>query len=191
MFESLIRPQGRNSLAADSHASSDNSPHEYLDDDYYSAFGGTPVPITPELRDLIHQHLSPGLSIPKEAKSVTHIHHRQIAYSIRKRHEGNSGVLFHGNETPFSIDRILQFPTDVSEQALQGTWVIGHYHQHAQISHDPYLAYPHLGMCMWDYELESNLEAVPVEQIRSHFAKCVIPWEGKMVAVITSLSRVC
>jgi hypothetical protein len=190
MFKTLIRPQGHNSLAADSYASLDSSTHEYLDDDY-SAFVGTSVPVTPELQAIIRQRLSSYLNIPKEAKSVTHIHHLQTAYSVQKRHEGNGGVLFDGNDTPFSIERILQFPADPDQRVLQGTWVIGRYHQYAWISYDPYMEYPHLGMCMWDCELEPNLEAMPIEHIRSHFAKCVVPWEGKKVAIITSLSRVC
>lgn len=191
MFETLIGPQGHNSLAADSHASSDDPTHNHSDNDY-SASGGTTVPITPELRTIIHQCLpSPQLIIPKEAKSVTHTYHLQTAYSIRKRHEGNSGVLFNGNDTPFSIERMLQFPADSNKQVLQGTWVIVHRHRYAAVSRDPYMEYPHLRMRMWDCALEPDLKAMPIECIHSHFAKCTIPWEGKNVAVVISLSRVC
>ena len=193
MFETLIGPQGRNSLTAHSHASSDDPTHDHMHlDNDYSAFGGMMVPITPELRTIIHQHLlSPQLIIPKEAKSVTHTYHLQMAYSIWKRHEGNSGVLFNGNDTPFSIERMLQFPADSNKQVLQGTWVIVRRHQYTAVSHDPYVEYPHLGMRMWDCALEPDLEAMPIECIHSHFAKCTIPWEGKNVAVVISLSWVC
>ena len=199
MFENLIRPQGHNSLAADSSAdydmstSLDGSSYEHL-----NAFeGGRTVPITPELHAAISQRLgqhlpsSSSVIIPKEAKSVTHIHHLNTAYSTLKRHEGNSGVLFDGIDAPFSIEKILQFPPHPNKQVLQGTWVIACRQQYTQISHDPYMEYPHLGMCMWGCGLEPDMEAMPIERIHAHFAKCVVPWEGKKVTVIISLSRVC
>jgi hypothetical protein len=194
MFETLVRPQSDNSLAADSYAfQSGLSASSYPeDDDDFGSYVGSEVTVTPNLRALFRDVASPGsLSIPQSAQSFTHIRHRKTAYSTRKRHEGNSGVLFEGNGTPYCIEHILQFPESKSRRALEGTWVIARPHQRANVATDPYLAYPRLRMKIWKAELDLQHVAMPILAISSHFAKRDIRWEDNQVAVVVSLSRVC
>lgn len=44
---------------------------------------------------------------------------------------------------------------------------------------------------MWGPELSDYLEVVDSSVLTTHFAKSVVPWEGRDIAVILSLSRVC
>jgi hypothetical protein len=189
MFEKLVGPQNRNSLAADSHALKYDLDADAPEDDY-SAFSGKRENVTPELANVIGRKVSRDTIIPDHATSVTHIRYLRTAYSVRKRHEGNSGVFFQGSDTPFCIEQILQFPRHENGRVLQGTWVIVRRQQQAACNYDPFIKYPHLRIKLWGPELDHTLEAMPIEHIHTHFAKCVIPWEGKKVAAIISLSRV-
>jgi hypothetical protein len=189
MFEKLVQPQDRNSLAAYSHTSSDDLD---LDDmgDGHRMFGGIDFVVTPEISEAVRQQTSSNLIIPKQAISITHIRHHQTAYSVSKRHEGNSGVLFQGSDTPFCIEQILQFPSNEGRDVLQGTWIVARRHQRAWCRSDPFMKYKHLRMRLWSCSLDPTLEARPIDRIDAHFAKRVIPWEGKDVSVVVSLSRV-
>jgi hypothetical protein len=193
MFEALVRPQSDNSLASDSYVfESGLSASSYPEnDDDFGSYVGSEVTVTPTLRALFKEATSPGSpEVPQSARSFTHIRHRKTAYSTRKRHEGNSGVLFEGNDTPYCIEHILQFPGNKSRRALEGTWVIARPHRRANVVTDPYVVYPHLRMKIWEAELDRNQVAMPISAISSHFAKRDIRWEDNQVAVVASLSRV-
>lgn len=192
MFDTLVRPQVGNSLAADSYGLPDDSSDNQDIDEDESPFAGSNILITPDIRTLLERGSSrPSAEIPRAAQSFTHIHHQGIAYSVLKRHEGNSGVLFRGRDTPCCIERILQFPTSNNGRTLQGTWIIARPYRYAHIDVDPYAVYPRLRMRIWSIEQEDFQVALPISAIDAHFAKRVIDWENKQVAVIVSLSRVC
>lgn len=189
VFEALVRPQGSNSLASDSFALPGDAP---LDDDY-GIYVGLKQAMTPDLRALFKNSPSSSApqTIPSSAQSFTHVRYGGTVYTVRSRHEGNSGVLFEDTDTPHCIQSILQFPDSSDPTVAQGTWVVAQAHRRAGIDVDPYQQYTHLRMRIWDTELEASKVAMPIAAVKAHFAKLETDWERKRVAVIASLSRVC
>lgn len=169
-FTTLIQPQDRNALAVGSNYLPDDSSH---DDDDETIFQGKEERITPELRTLFTRSVSKStMKIPAKANAVTHIRHRGTAYSIFKRHEGNSRVMIEGMEAPFCIEKIFRFPDSTDDNVLQGTWLIIRSHQSTDVaSTDPYMQYPHLRMRLWDQKLEPTSTAVQISRIDAHYAK--------------------
>lgn len=189
MFDTLVKSQGNNSLAADAQGLRGNTSNDQEED--FELNIGSKVTITPDLRAMI-RNSSPNypLYVPDFAHSFTHIRHHATSYSIQARHEGNSGVVFEGSHTPYQIEGILQFPSDSNEAVCQGTWIIARPHLPAQVNVDPYILYPHLRMKIWGVGLGRQI-AVPISKISFQFAQRAIIWEDKQVTVVASLSRVC
>lgn len=186
-FNTLVQPSDRNALAVGSHYVQDDS----WDDDH-SSFLGKKEKISPELRAIFTRSLpQPRVVLPATVTAVNHIRHRGTAYSVFSRHEGNSGAMLEGSDTPFCIEKILTFPVSEDRNMIQGTWIIIRPHRLAYVTSDPFMRYPHLRMRLWSEDLEPDAEAVPISDIRTHFAKRKLEWEDQRVAVVASLSRVC
>lgn len=197
MFESLVRPQVRDTLTTDTLLlQHDPSDDPALDDDHHLPVGSASrdVYITPGLRAAFEAKVPRGVLIPEKAHSATHLRHHGISYMVRTNHEGNSCILLQGGEpnskTPFSIEQILWFGPVPGVLVPAGTWLVVTPHRRANVAVDPYLRYPHLRVGMWSQQLSPTSQVVPVSAIDTHFAKCVVPWEGVNVLVTISLSRV-
>ena len=70
-------------------------------------------------------------------------------------------------------------------------WLVVRRHRSPDVQVDPYGRYPLLRAKLWSTQLESTVDVLNPTEINSHFAKCVIQWEGQEVAVVVSLARVC
>lgn len=189
MFETLVNPQVRDTLVTDSLLLEEAMESE--DDDGSS--GIKEEPIDNDIRTAFSRKLPQGLgaTIPQKAKFLTHIKHHGISYTVNKRHKGNSSIFLIGTENvPFSIEKIICFSATTSGNYFKGTWCVVRKHQPAKVDVDPYIAYPHLRAGLWDCQLEPFIDVVPVSDIQTHFANCVIPWEEKEYMVAISLSRV-
>jgi len=192
MFDTLVQPQSRNSLAIDVQLS---APGEDDDDDEGEPaegelnFDGPTIRLDHELRQALAQK-QPGKSVPTTAVRLTRYTRDGVNYSIKDVHEGNSGVLCKDSESPYCIEQILAFPEDVTNRSIQGMWLVVRRHKVPEIRIDPYGRYPLLRAKLWSTQLESTVDVLNPTEIDSHFAKCVIHWEGEEVAVVISLSRV-
>ena len=192
MFNKLVQPQNRNSLAIDIQLSAheednDDDEDEPAEDDL--DFTGPTIRLDDELRRAL-AHKQPGKSVPTSAVRLTRYTRDGVNYSIKAVHEGNSSVLCNDSETPYCIEQIVAFPEDVSNRSIQGMWLVVRCHRSADVRIDPYGRYPLLRAKLWSTQLESTVDVLNPAAINSHFAKCVIEWEGQEVAVVVSLARV-
>jgi hypothetical protein len=192
MFEKLVQPQSRNSLAIDTQVSA----HEADNDDDEDApaedeldVDGPTIRLDHDIRRALAQKL-PGKSVPTTATRLTRYTRDGVNYSIKDVHEGNSGVLCQDSESPYCIEQILAFPEDVTNRSVRGIWFVVRRHRPSDVRIDPYRRYPLLRAKMWSTQLESAVNILNPTEIDSHFAKCVIQWENQEVAVVVSLSRV-
>ena len=192
MFNNLVQPQSRNSLAIDMWL----SPHEEDNDvdvdepiEDELNFDGPTIRLDPDTRQALAQKL-PGILVPTTAFRLTRFTRDGINYCIKDVHEGNSGVLGKDSQSPYCIEQILAFPEDVTNTTVQGLWFVVRRHRSPNVRIDPYGRYPLLRAKLWSTQLESTVDVLKPTEIDSHFAKCVIQWEGQEVAVVVSLARV-
>ena len=192
MFDKLVQPQSRNSLAIDVQLSAheegndeeeDEPPEDELD------FDGPTIRLGHDIRRALAQKL-PGKLVPTTAVRLTRYTCDGVNYSTKDVHEGNSGVLCKGSENPYCIEQIIAFPEDETNRSVQGMWFVVRRHRSTDVRIDPYGRYPLLRAKLWSTQLESTVDVLNLTEIDSHFAKCAIHWEGQEVAVVVSLSRV-
>ena len=192
MFNNLVQPQSRNSLAIDMWLSpheedNDVDEEEPIEDELN--FDGPTIRLDPDTRQALAQKL-PGILVPTTAFRLTRFTRDRINYCIKDVHEGNSGVLGKDSQSPYCIEQILAFPEDVTNTTVQGLWFVVRCHRSPNVRIDPYGRYPLLRAKLWSTQLESTVDVLKLTEIDSHFAKCVIQWEGQEVAVVVSLARV-
>jgi len=191
MFSKLVQPQTRNSLAVDMQSSAHDE-DDYDDgsvaEDELDVDGPT-VQVDRTIHLALAERLL-GQAIPPTATSLSHCTRDGINYSIKHVHEGNSGILCRNSETPYCIEQILAFPNTERNRDIQGIWLVVRRHKQADVRWDPYRRYPLLRANLWSAQLGSTVEVLKLTDIDCHFAKCVIQWEQKEVAVVVSLSRV-
>ena len=181
MFEGLIEPQAHNTLAADVSLLQEDPPYE---SEVYEVDKTSQHPL-PD--DICKAFKEKAISVPEKTSFLTYINHQGLIYSTSDNHEGNSGVFFTNSHVPFSIQKILHFS---NHPQVKGIWLVVRAHQVASISTDPYAKYPLLHARIWEPKLVSTVQVFPLHVVECHFAKCLIPWEEKLVAVILPLSRV-
>ena len=185
MFTRLVQPQARNSLSLVPTISENDFPDsEDFDEDSASQDDTLPKDIL-----AVFTRAFPESSIPKSATIVNRIMRQGIVYSTRAIHEGNSGVFVKDTRTPFSIQKIVEFSRVADGSGLQGPWLVVRRHMAAGVEVDPYLDYPLLKAKMWSPDLDSALEVLPMSDVVGHYAKHIISWGERKVAVIISLSR--
>lgn len=182
MFETLVSPQIRDTLATDALMLRDDSVDNNADDAYDDAVGREEH-LTDDVRAAFSRCIPGRVVVPRKAKHITQVQHKGVSYTVRGRHEGNSGIFVKSLKGPFSINNIVVLPD-------LGPWLVVHRHCRANVIFDPYLEYPYLRASLWATQLENTVEVVPISDIDTHFAKCAISWEDKTVAVVVSLSRV-
>lgn len=158
-------------------------------EDEYADWSNSQEQISASVQAAFIRALPRGSSAPVTGKAVNRVTHQGISYTMQAIHEGNSGVIRKGSDTPLCIEKIFEFP-ESSGKDLQDTWLVVRRHKVTGSPVDPYLNYPLLRARMWDPELEPDIDVLPLLEVDAHFAKCVIPWKGKTVAVVVSLSRV-
>lgn len=190
LFETLIRPQVRDTLVTDALLLREESPEESSINEDNSFGPVSDEPIQDKVRTAFIAQLPPGTFIPPTIETTSILRHRGISYGIRSKHEGNSGVFLNNDTVPVCIEKIIQFPSTSTAHVPEGAWLVVKPHRRAIVDYDPFLSFPRLRASMWSTQLMSTLKVVPVSAIDTHFAKCTIPWEGKDVAVVVSLSRV-
>lgn len=192
MFDELVQPQSRNSLAVDAQLTyeeeeddDDGGEEEEEEEDSNNALvGGTNVKLSQEIRYALAQRLHDH-SFPTTAVSRTRCTRDGVNFTVKKVHEGNSCVFRKESKTPYCIEQILTIPEDP-----QGVWLVVRGHRQAHVRVDPYRRYPLLRARLWSLELEPKIEVVEIREVDAHFAKCPIQWEQQEVAVVVSLSRV-
>ena len=184
MFTKLVQPQARNSLSLISTISENDLPDS---EDFEEVASQDRV--VPEDILAAFTRAFPGTSIPKSANFVNRITRQGIVYSTQATHEGNSGVVGKDSLTPFSIQKIVEFSRAANGSRLQGPWLVVRRHMTAGVEANPYLDYPLLKAKMWSPDLDSDLEVLPMSDVVGHYAKHVISWKERKVAVIVSLSR--
>ena len=193
MFSKLVRPQSCNSLAIDMQLSAheEDNDDEHDEDEHAEEldFDGPTIQLDHELRLALAQK-QPRKSVPTTAVRLTHYTHDGVNYSIKDIHKGNSGVLCKDSESPYCIEQILAFPEDLTNRSIQGMWLVVQRHRSPDVRVDPYGRYPLLQAKLWSTQLELTVHVLNPTEINSHFAKCVIQWEGQEVAVVVSLARV-
>jgi len=190
MFNNLVQLQSRNSLAINMWL----SPHEEDNDvdvdepiEDELNFNGPTIQLDPDTCQALAQKL-PRILVPTTAFQLTCFTRDGINYCIKDVHEGNSGVLSKDSQSPYCFEQILAFPEDVMNTTVQGLWFVIWCHRSPNIWIDPYGQYPLLQAKLWSTQLESTVDVLKPTEIDSHFAKCVIQWEGQEVI---SLAHVC
>lgn len=180
MFDKLIKSLGRNSL--ENVIPQDQEEEEDLE--AYNQKSAKSVLLSKHVHSAFLKKT--GLDVRKPAVPLSRYHLHGVHYTSYHTHEGNSGILFRGSDTPFRIEEILQFSEKINGETV---WVVARSHRKADVCDDPYVNYPHLRAKMWGTSFIETVEVFPISAIKSHFAKCIVPWEGKEVAVCVSLSR--
>lgn len=182
MFEKLVNPLNRNSLA--NVIFQDEEEEEVLE--YLEIEDREPksAPLSKRVHKAFMEKFK--LDVQQRAESLKGHHTLGVHYTPYHVHEGNSGVLFQGSSVPFQIEEILQFPSKIEGDSI---WIVAKPHERPQIRNDPYVKYPHLRAKIWGTSVADSIQVFPLSAIDSHFAKCIIQWEGKEVAVCVSLSR--
>ena len=185
MFTRLVQPQARNSLSLIPTISENDLPDpEDFDDDLVSQDVIIPKDILAAFTQTF-----PRNSIPERGTFVNRIMRQGIVYSTQAIHEGNSGVVCKNSRTPFSIQKIVEFSPAARGSTLHGPWLVVRRHMAAGVEVDPYLDYPLLKAKMWSPDLDSALEVLPMSDVVGHYAKHIISWKERKIAVIVSLSR--
>lgn len=118
MFESLVAPEVRNTLKADIHSQA----VEVEDTDREQVTSTAAKPLPPALRSAI---TSAGHIAPHRAKLLSHLTVRGVRYSVRSKHEGNSGILLEdvdNNSIAVCIEHMGQFTSlfDDTNQLMFG-----------------------------------------------------------------------
>lgn len=158
------------------------------DDDSGIDFDRRETPIERDVRNAFLARLGYGVRIPSHATFSKRYRIQGVSYSVHGVHEGNSGVQCKESDVPYRIEDILIFP-DHNKVAGEAVWFVVRAHLPANVEADPYAAYPFLRAKMWGVAHEKSIKIIPFSSIAGHFAKCVIPWNKKEVAVCVSLSR--
>jgi hypothetical protein len=148
---------------------------------------------TPPLRDT-PLHLQSlfnrnEIDVPAQVNFLSHLTLDGFRYAVRTKHEGNSNLLITdagGKLVPVSIEHILRLPGQPRDNA----WMVVKRLRPIAVVRDPFLDFPLLRAKMWSAELSDELELIDLTMIESHFAKCSFRWEGKIVALVISLSKV-
>lgn len=187
MFEKLVRPQNRNSLASiDPISMMKEDVSQSWDEGPDDATTDTPKAeqsIPADVREALRARLPNDLAVPSKAVITNRANLDGVSYTSWSLHDGNSGVLCQ--DIPFSIESILTFP-----EHLGGTYFVVRRHQDAGVLDDPYEKYPLLRAKLWSPKLDPDVEILHTSEIDAQFAKCVVQWRERKVAVIVSLSRV-
>lgn len=188
MFDRLVTPQVRNTLVTDMLS---------LGEDKSKAGVVRPTGFGPMRRipDDIREALeAQNVEVPANAYFPSRVTIKGITYAIRSIHEGNSNIIIDSitkTPVPFSIVNFVTYPGgDVEGKTMGPTYAILRRYLPARVDYDPYKEFPHLRAAIWSKSLSETLEAVEYDMLETHFAKCVIPWEGREVAVVISLSKV-
>ena len=189
MFERLVRPHNRNTLAYASILDAEGN-----DDDntrYYTGVKGNSRDISPSLRRAFSKALGAQNSyIPATANSTNRLTTPGASYTTSAVHEGNSGIICKGSNAPFSIVDILEFSNNSGPGRMDIFWfVVKRYRKATGLNTDPYAKYPHLKAKLWDTELEDDIEVLPLSSVQTHFAKCTVPIQGINYTVVVSLDR--
>lgn len=195
MFDKLVAPQVRNTLVTDmlAFASADKGASGALST---GRTLGSLRPVPEDIRKALQEALSKvGIVVPPEVYLPSHLTVGGITYAIRSKHEGNSNILVltrHGSKLPVSIINFVTFPSTNNVEAIGNTYVIARKHLELEpkLQNDPYSAFPWIRASMWSNSLDPEIRVFLPELLDNHFAKCVVSWEGREVAVVTDLSRV-
>lgn len=182
MFDTLVRPQARNSLSVEQMLNDDSEYNDFENVDDSPNLEALPKDILAAIRKICP-------SAPNTAEFKARATHGGVSFTIRGIHEGNSGIVRQGSKHPFSIETIVQYPKNTMPEGLRGPLLLIRRHQIAGVSNDPYLEYPLLRASIWGTGYDDELVALPLSQVDGHFAKCVVSWERRKVAVIVLLSR--
>jgi hypothetical protein len=184
MFKRLLNPQTRDTLISDMlHFSSgmddaDSEPIAWNENTSRS------------IPNDLHQALTASLRFdpPRKAQFLSHLIKEGCTYAVSSKHAGNSCILvskkMEDQPVPACIQYILELPGP--EGVI--TCVAAQRYIHANITCDPFLQFPILQAQMWSTQL-AKLEIIPVDHIRTHFARLFMDWEDKEVTVVLSMSR--
>jgi len=174
MFENLLRTQSRNALAGpedwvlglEDQVEDYYNSEDFDDEDEAVTCGQLTTDAYCALKAAI-----PLTEIPNSAKIVTRVTCGGVVYTTRTVHEGNSGVLLYGSDTPFAIDHIIEFPNN---RHLERYWLIVKQYSAGEVAMDLYSAYPHARARLWSAEMERGVKAIPFSEVETHFAKCAV-----------------
>lgn len=184
MFDKLVNPQVRNTLVTDILA---------LSSDDAASKGRTLGKLHRPPAEIIAPLEKEKVHLPKQVYLPSRLTVGGITYTTRSVHEGNSNIIVddvEDNPQPLSIEHFVTIPK--TAKSAEATWVIVRRLSAAQVKVDPYGSFRYLRAMLRDStRLSSKREVLRPNDLQTHFAKCIIPWEKTEVAVVISLSRVC
>ncbi|PPQ87743.1 hypothetical protein CVT25_015171 [Psilocybe cyanescens] len=187
MFEKFVQPQNQNSLA--SYATATAQEREVEDQD--TGIGNDDIIYQDSLETSVDSDTKKAFMEDYEvlycppANVVGRYTQGRVSYNRTSIHDRNSQILVES--VPYCIQDILIFRQAVLYDTV---WFVVKRLQEAKIKEDPYAHYPYLRAKIWGLETENFTEVIPFSLVNTHYARCVILWEGQDVAICVSLSRV-